>query len=80
VKQLAKSLAPSASIVDSIEYEIDQRSQLVEKLQRDAARYEQLKNLNQATVEAVAQTLRGELATQGRKSFWQGVWHLRSRE
>ena len=40
------------------------------KLQADARTYEELARVNRAQAEAVATLVRGELASEGRRSFW----------
>lgn len=42
------------------------------KLQADAHTYEELARVNRTKAEAVATLVRGELATEGRRSFWKG--------
>jgi flagellar biosynthesis/type III secretory pathway M-ring protein FliF/YscJ len=70
INRLTSALSESAHTIEVVEAEIKERSDLVEKLRRDAETYEQLKNMNREEAEAVAQALRGELETQGRRSFW----------
>jgi ABC-type multidrug transport system fused ATPase/permease subunit len=70
INRLSSALSESAHVIQVVEAEIKERSELVEKLRRDAETYEQLKNMNREEAEAVAQALRGELKTEGRRSFW----------
>jgi predicted translin family RNA/ssDNA-binding protein len=70
INRLSSALSESAHAIQVVEAEIKERSELVEKLRRDAETYEQLKNMNREEAEAVAQALRGELKTEGRRSFW----------
>ena len=70
---LIKSLKESLSAISEIEAEVEKRGKLVEKLENDVQRYEQLKELNKAQVEAVAQTIRGEVAGESKKSLWRNA-------
>ena len=42
------------------------------KLEADARTYDELARVNRAQAEAVAVLVRGELETEGRRSFWKG--------
>lgn len=67
---LSRSLQQAAGAMTAIEAEVAERASLVERLKADAARYEKLVALKYEEVQAVAQTLRGELETTNRRSFW----------
>jgi hypothetical protein len=73
VDTLTASLRDAAKLVSQIEGEIESRSELASKLRDDVARYDALKKLSSSEVEAVAQVLRGELKSEGTKSFWLAV-------
>jgi len=73
ITALAENLKSSLSVISEIESEIESRSQIVSKLKDDVKRYEKLKELNEAQVEAVAQTIRGEIAGESRKSLWRNA-------
>jgi Flp pilus assembly protein TadB len=73
ITALATSLKSSLSVISEIETEIASRNQMVSKLKDDAKRYEKIKELNEAQVEAVAQTIRGEIAGESRKSLWRNA-------
>jgi Flp pilus assembly protein TadB len=73
ITTLATSLKSSLTVISEIESEIESRSKIVTKLQDDVKRYEQLKELNKAQVEAIAQTIRGELAGESKKSLWRNA-------
>jgi hypothetical protein len=65
---LAASLTKAASAIDEVDREVQARRALVSELERDASRYASLTELRSAEVEAVAQSLRGELHQAGRRS------------
>ena len=69
ITALAKSLKSSLSVISEIESEIASRSQIASKLKADVKRYEKLKELNAAQVDAIAQTIRGEIAGESKKSL-----------
>ena len=69
VKRLSNALGDSIRLIKEIEQEIESRHALASKLQEDVQRYEALQDSNAAQVEAIAQVLRGELQSQGQKSF-----------
>ena len=73
VDALTSSLGDATQLISQIESEIRGRSELAGKLREDVERYNQLKKLSAPEVEAVAQVLRGELKSEGSKSFWKGV-------
>jgi hypothetical protein len=73
VDALTTSLRDATQLISQIESEIETRSELATRLRDDVERYDQLKKLSAPEVEAVAQVLRGELKSEGTKSFWKGV-------
>lgn len=73
IDRLAKSLKEAASLSSDIEEEINRRHAIVEKLKTDAQRYDDLAKLKEAEVEAVVQTMRGELQREGNRSFWKAA-------
>ena len=73
IDRLTKSLKEAASLSSEIELEISNRNRIVEKLKGDLKRYEELKKLKETEVEAVVQTMRGELRRESNKSLWQSA-------
>jgi len=73
VDTLTTSLREATQLISQVEGEIESRTELATKLRDDVERYNQLKNLSSSEVEAVAQVLRGELRSEGTKSFWKAV-------
>jgi hypothetical protein len=73
IRTLTKSLNDSAALISVIEQEVDQRQQLVVKLQADAAEAEKLKALSADQVAAVAQALHGQLQSESRSAFWPSI-------
>ncbi len=73
IERLSKALKESISLTNEIEQEIQERHSMVTKLQDDVARYEELAKLKSSEVEAVAQTLRGELRNEGSKSLFKSA-------
>jgi hypothetical protein len=71
--RLTSALSKAARMIQEVEAEIREHGELVDKLRRDAETYEKLKDLHREEVEAVAQTLKGELVEQGRRSRWGDV-------
>ena len=69
IDRLSKALKESISLTNEIENEIRERHSIVTKLQGDVDRYESLAKLKESEVEAIAQTLRGELQSEGSKSL-----------
>lgn len=63
----------SISLTNEIEQEIQQRHSMVTKLQEDVNRFKRLAKLKGSEVEAIAQTLRGELRTEGSKSLFKSA-------
>ncbi len=70
---LSENLRSSSSVISDIEAEIAKRRGIAEKLKGDVQRYEQLRELSQSQVEAIAQTIRGEIAGESRKSIWRNA-------
>lgn len=73
IERLSKALKESISLTNEIEQEIQQRHSMVTKLQEDVNRFKGLANLKGSEVEAIAQTLRGELRTEGSKSLFKSA-------
>lgn len=69
ISRLSKALKESVAMASEIEAEVRKRHELVEKLQADVDRYDELAKLKGSEVEAIAQTLRGELESEGKRSF-----------
>ena len=69
VKSLTSSLNQSTDLISEITQQINQRHELVEKLKKDHDKYQNLVNLKEEEIQAVAQLLRGELKQEGRSSF-----------
>jgi flagellar biosynthesis/type III secretory pathway M-ring protein FliF/YscJ len=61
IASLSETLSNAARTVDEAEREIRARQELVQQLQQDQQRYEQLKQLDQEQVDAIAATLQGQL-------------------
>jgi hypothetical protein len=57
-------------VIQEIETEIQERREVADRLQSYIETYNQLRNVNRAAVEAVAQVLAVELRREGRRSFW----------
>ena len=70
---LTKNLESASAVISEIESEISKRSEMAEKLREDVRRYEQLRELSQSQVEAVAQTIRSEITGESRKSIWRNA-------
>jgi predicted PurR-regulated permease PerM len=73
ITTLATNFKNSLTVISEIESEIENRSKIVNKLQDDVKRFEQLKELSKTQVEAIAQTLRGEIAGESKKSLWRNA-------
>jgi hypothetical protein len=69
IKILTNTLNESARAIEDIEKEIGQRTNLVERLKRDADTAERLAAVNREQAEAIAQTLKGELDRQERANL-----------
>jgi septal ring factor EnvC (AmiA/AmiB activator) len=69
IARLTTALSESSHVIQEIEAEMKDRTELVEKLKRDAETYERLRNINREEAEAVAQALGGELRKEGRRSL-----------
>ena len=70
---LTRNLESASAVISEIEGEISRRSEIAGKLKNDVQRYEQLRELSQSQVEAIAQTIRGEIAGESRKSIWRNA-------
>jgi hypothetical protein len=70
IARLTTALSESSHVIEEIEVEMKDRTELVEKLKRDAETYERLRNINREEAEAVAQALGGELRKEGRRSLF----------
>lgn len=73
IEKLSKALTDATHLIGGIERELQERHRLVEKLRDDCARYDQLAKLKASEVDAVVQSLRGELRQEGNRTFWQSV-------
>lgn len=73
IEKLSGALTDATQLIGGIERELKERHRLVEKLRDDCNRYDQLAKLKATEVEAVVQSLRGELRQEGKRSFWQAV-------
>lgn len=69
---LRDAMSALATTPEELQQGVDQGQQLVAKLQADARTCEELARVNRTKAEAVATLVRGELATEGRRSFWKG--------
>ena len=69
VTSLTESLGNSLAVISEIEAEIKKRGEIATKLKGDIKRYEQLKELNQAQVEAITQTIKSEVGGESRRSI-----------
>jgi biopolymer transport protein ExbB/TolQ len=67
---LARSLEDASATISEIENEIAKRREITEKLREDTQRYQQLRELSQPQVEAIAQAIRGEVAASARRSIY----------
>lgn len=73
IEKLSRALTEATTLIGGIERELKERHRLVEKLRDDCDRYDQLAKLKASEVEAVVQSLRGEIRQEGKRSFWQSV-------
>lgn len=73
IEKLSRALTDATNLIGGIERELNERHRLVEKLREDCARYDALAKLKASEVEAVVQSLRGELRQEGKRSFWQSA-------
>lgn len=73
IEKLSRALTDATTLIGGIERELKERHHLVEKLRDDCSRYDQLAKLKASEVEAVVQSLRGELRQEGRRGFWLAV-------
>lgn len=68
---LNRSLRDAIGLIDEIQSEVESRQRLSERLAADVETNKRLANLHQAEVDAVVQSIRGELRKEGRRAFWQ---------
>ena len=73
ITSLTGNLKSSSSVISEIQTEIEKRGEIAQKLKADVQRYEQLRELNQPQVEAIAQTIRSEISGESRKSMWRNA-------
>jgi hypothetical protein len=71
-RTLRDAMRALAATSEELQHEVDRGQELVAKLEADARTYEELARVNRAQAEAVATLVRGELETEGRRSFWKG--------
>jgi len=69
ISKLTKNLESSVAVITEIETEISKRKNLAQQLETDIGRYNKLKEINKAQVEAIAQTLKIPLLKESRKSW-----------
>jgi len=69
IDRLSKALNESIELTSEIENEIRSRHKVVEKLKEDVERYEELSSIKASEIEAVAQTIRGEIKRESNKSL-----------
>lgn len=69
VSSLTKNLTLASSIISDMEQEISKRKNLAKQLETDIERYNTLKEVKEAQVEAIAQTLRIPLIRESRKTI-----------
>jgi uncharacterized protein (DUF3084 family) len=70
IKSLVENLEAASSSISQIESEISKRREITDKLRQDAEHFQELKALNQAQVDAIAQTIRVEVSSISKKSIW----------
>ena len=73
IEKLSRALTDATRLIGGIERELKERHRLVESLREDCDRYEQLAKLKATEVDAVVQSLRGEIRREGKRGFWQAV-------
>jgi hypothetical protein len=73
VAVLTKGLTDSTRLIQEIQTEIESRTALADKLQKDIKTYDELVKLKRPEVEAVAQLVRAELQGNESRSFWKDV-------
>jgi len=73
ITTLTDNLKNSSTVISEIEAEIQNRAKMVEKLRDDVKLYEQLREISQSQVEAVAQTIRSEITHESKRSFWRNA-------
>jgi flagellar biosynthesis/type III secretory pathway M-ring protein FliF/YscJ len=70
ISQLTKSLESSVEVITQIEEDVRQRRELVDKLEADAKRYENLLETNRDQIEAIVQTMSVPIKKESRISLW----------
>jgi len=73
IDTLQTALNKASAVVGEIEQEVEERQALVRRLEQDLETYDELIKLSKSEVEAVAQTLRGELQKQDQHSSWKSL-------
>ena len=73
IKSVTDVLSNSMNELDSLQKELEQRIELVDKLKAEADQAEQIISMTEEQVNAIRKTLNQELQKEGKKSFWQGV-------
>lgn len=73
IDRLASSLKEAISLSSEIESEIQNRHKIVQKLEEDVDRYNKLASLKSSEVEAIVQTIGGELQKESNNSLWKGA-------
>jgi hypothetical protein len=68
--ELGSAMSALAAISDELTREVESSQSLVARLQRDAKTYEELARVNREQAVSVAMLVRGELKSEGRRSFW----------
>jgi hypothetical protein len=71
---LTTNLDQASSAISDIEREIDERRQIVSRLEEQRQIAEAITTLNKEQVEAVAQLFKGEVEASNRRSFWRDIW------
>lgn len=69
ISNLTKNLESSVAVITEIESEISKRKNLAQQLEADIERYNTLKDISKAQVEAIAQTLKIPLEKESRNSL-----------
>lgn len=73
IDRLTRSLQEAVSLSSQIENEINRRQKILVKLKADSNRYNALAKLKGIEVEAVVQTMRGEIQKEGNISLWKAA-------
>lgn len=69
INRLTSNLQEATTAISDIEVELKGRHELAKKVKEDYERYKKLANLKEEEVEAVMQSLRGELREEGNRSL-----------